>query len=249
MILYGTLGICAFGAAVLVYRHDLYEREKLPVLSFAAFLGMAAMWIAGRMEAWTFDAWNIRSSYGIAAIAAVEEEFLKLFVVLALLLLVRREFNDPMDGLVYGSLAGLGMAVEESLFYISHLPVGEVFLPPAELVRVSGHLVMGGISGFALGPAVLGSKRRIPILIACFVAAAALHFSWDWIILLSPEEVTLSPVQTLCGAVLMLLGLLLYGALITIASRKSHALFASAMPERLWGWPFAELRSGKLRRS
>jgi hypothetical protein len=69
----------------------------------------------------------------------------------------------------------------------------------------------------------------------CFVAAVGLHFGWDWIVLSYPEAMEL-------GSVLMLLGFFLYGTLVTIASRRSHALFAAGMPPRLWGWPFTKVR-------
>ena len=55
-----------------------------------------------------------------AAVIALIEEGGKLLTVLFLAnVLLRRQFNDPMDGLIYGRLAGLGMAVNESMLYLS----------------------------------------------------------------------------------------------------------------------------------
>ena len=50
MILYSTLGLCALAAAVLVYRHDLYDREPLPLLGLTVALGAGAIGLAGRAE-------------------------------------------------------------------------------------------------------------------------------------------------------------------------------------------------------
>ena len=231
------LGLCALGAAVLVYRHDLYEREPLLLLALTVALGAGGMWLAGQAEAWTLGVSRFTGARAIAAVAALEEELMKLLVVVAIALLARREFNDPMDGLIYGSMAGLGMAVEESVYYMRQLPPGKLLLPPAELVRVSGHLVMGGISGFALGMAALRRERWPLVLIACFCAATTLHFGWDWIVLSAPGA-ALGTREAWSGAALMLAGLLLYGALTAIASEQSHRLFAPGSPSRLWGWPF-----------
>src|SRR5690606_3183208 len=82
--------------------------------------------------------------------AAVTEELAKLAVVWAIALLWRRQFNDPMDGLIYGSFAGLGCAIEESVG-LHGWPTGAALLPLQEPIRLLGHLVMGGIGGFAVG--------------------------------------------------------------------------------------------------
>jgi RsiW-degrading membrane proteinase PrsW (M82 family) len=129
------------------------------------------------------------------------------------------------------------MALEESLQYLKELPAGSIFLPPAELVRVSGHLVMGGISGFGLGAAALRWPRWPVLLAGCFVAATFLHFGWDWIVLSSPGP-DVEVKQALRGSALMVAGLLVYGVLTMVASNRSHALFAPTSPPKLWGWPF-----------
>jgi RsiW-degrading membrane proteinase PrsW (M82 family) len=236
LILYTTLACCAIGAALLIYRHDLYEREPVALLILAVAAGAGAMWLAGGIEGWTLNVFGIFNAYAIAAVAAVEEESLKLLVIVALMFFARREFNDPMDGIIYGSMAGLGMAVEESVFYLQDLPAGEYVLPPAELVRLLGHLVMGGISGFALGAAVFRKDYWLFKSAACFSAAVALHFGWDWIALSSSPA--LASVEAVAGSALMFGGLLLYGSLTAAASRHSHAMFSPLTPSQLWGWPF-----------
>ena len=115
LILYLTLGLCALGAAFLVYRHDLYDREPWPLLAVAVALGAGAITIAGRLEARMFTAFSVTRPAGQAAVAAGCEELGKLLVVAAVALLARRTFNDPMDGIVYGSMAGLGAALDESV--------------------------------------------------------------------------------------------------------------------------------------
>ncbi len=236
VILYPTLGLCAIAAAVLVYRHDLYDREPLPLLGLTVALGAGAIGLAGRAEEWTFAALRLASPRAIAAVVALLEELGKLAVVTAIALLARA-FNDPMDGIIYGSMAGLGMAVEESVYCLRGSTAK--VLPPEELVRICGHVVMGGIGGFALGMA-RARRRGWPLALAGgFAAAVGLHFGWDWLALSSNAR-RFTEAQTGLAVALMLGGMLVYGALLTIASHWSHALFSPGSPERVWswGWPF-----------
>ena len=238
MILYGSLVLCALGAAFIVYRNDLYDREPAWLLGLTAGLGAAAMWLAGLVESWMLDAWGLASQAGIAALAAVVEETAKVLVVALVAISARKAFNDPLDGLIYGSLAGLGMAVEESVAYLRAEPRGPRILPPVELVRLCGHLVMGGIGAFALGMAAAG-RRAWPLALAGGLGAAtSLHFAWDWLALSVADARELSLGNSVLAVVLMVAGLALYGTLTALGSKWSHFLFEPDRPARLWGWPF-----------
>jgi RsiW-degrading membrane proteinase PrsW (M82 family) len=173
---------------------------------------------------------------GIAAVAAVQEELAKLAVVAIIAFVAPRQFNDPMDGLIYGSMAGLGMAVEESSYFLRHPPFAGTALPPTELVRICGHLVMGGIGGFPLGMARMRMKRWPSALVLCFGAAVGMHFAWDWDALAAEDVV--SPWRTGALVLLVLSGLGLYGALVELGCGWSRQVFAPGSAERLWGWPF-----------
>lgn len=246
MILYAPLALCAAGAIALVYRYDLYDREPPVLLSFAVGLAALLMFLAGTIESWALGALGVSSPPAIAWIAAVTEETLKLIAVLTVAGTARREFNDPMDGLIYGSMAGLGMALEESVAYLraGMTAPGPQVLPPGEVVRLCGHLVMGGIGGFGVGMAALRKRGWPAALCGGWLAAIGLHFGWDWIALRAESASGFAPVHAASAALLMLAGFLLYGALVSLASRWSHDLFAPDLPARLWGWPFNRLRRG-----
>jgi RsiW-degrading membrane proteinase PrsW (M82 family) len=238
VILYGTLCLCALGAAFIIYRNDLYDREPGWLLALTAGLGAAAMWLAGLVESWALEWSGLTSRAGIAALAAVVEEAAKVLVVAGVALTARKAFNDPLDGLIYGSLAGLGMAVEESVAYLRAEPKNQPILPPVELVRLCGHLVMGGIGAFAVGMAVAGRRAWPLALVGGLVAAMSFHFAWDWLALSVADAHELSLGSSVLGVVQMVAGLALYGTLTAIGSKWSHGLFAPDRPARLWGWPF-----------
>jgi RsiW-degrading membrane proteinase PrsW (M82 family) len=226
VILYSTLALCALGAATLVYRYDLYDREPLPALGRAAILGAAAMALAGPAELLTLRFLGTEGPLALAAVAAFEEETLKLLVVLLLAVFASRVFNDPMDGLIYGSMVGLGAALEEGVAVLRHRAGEGPWLPPEELVRMCGHLVMGGIGGFGVGRARFRQPGWPLALGLGLLAALSLHFGWDFLALRA-EPLRAGPSrQALLGAALMLAGMLLYGRLVVVASRWSRRFFS-----------------------
>ncbi len=230
MIVYVTFGVCAVGAAVLVYRYDLYDREPFSLLALSVGMGAAGMACAGWLEAVTFRGLDTASITTLALLAASYEETLKLVTVVALAVMAR-SFNDPMDGLIYGSMAGLGAALEEGIAVLRAAPGSGGVLPPEELVRLSGHLVMGGIGGFGVGCLVYRDGRWPRAVAASFLAALLLHFGWD-LAALHAETVPGVDRDALLSAALMLAGFLLYGRLVVLGSRWSQQVFAPGAPRR-----------------
>jgi RsiW-degrading membrane proteinase PrsW (M82 family) len=183
-ILYGTLLACAIVAAWIARQYDLYDLEPWRVLLLATALGAAGMYAAGQVQGLIIRRVTDRgvefTDTMLALLAGSVEEAFKFASVVVVAVLVRRKFNEPLDGLVYGSFAGLGAAIEESVWVLRHSE-SLSHLPPQEPIRLAGHLVMGGIGCFGLG--VLTAKRRrwhavwaIPV---CFAAAFGLHALWD----------------------------------------------------------------------
>jgi len=236
MALYFVLGLCALLVALLVYRYDLYEREPWYMIVLAVALGALGMRLVGAVELVSLV--FVDSHVAVAALAALHEEAARLVIVIAIALVFPRQFNDPMDGIVYGSMVGLGMALEESFYILGLLGAPDVALLPVELVRLLGHLVMAGIVGFAVGLA----RTRVPgwpsQLVRCLVAAFLLHFLWDWI---SLDAASLTSLQTVASIGLMLFGMLFYGSLVVEGSKLSKQMFAPRSSAMLWGWPFTVL--------
>jgi RsiW-degrading membrane proteinase PrsW (M82 family) len=239
VILYPTLGFCALGAALLVYRYDLYDREPVALLVGAVALGAGGMAVAGGLEAATFARLPGGALPLLALIAGSLEEALKLVAVALLALFFRRAFNDPMDGIIYGSMAGMGAALEEGVAMLRLAPGPVRFLPPEELVRLCGHLVMGGIGGFGIGYVIVRGRRGLPAVGVSLLAAVALHFGWDLLALQSDAAAVPVLRDALQAAMLMLAGLLLYGRLVVVGSRWSQEVFAPGASQTLWRWPWS----------
>jgi RsiW-degrading membrane proteinase PrsW (M82 family) len=243
MVLYGTLGLCAVLAALLVVRYDLHDREPPVLLAATVAWGAFLMWSLGYVETFVIDDLIGRSDVVVVAgVAAAFEEGAKLTAVLGVALLAREHFNDPVDGLVYGSMAGLGAALEESVFLLSLFPPDGPWLPAGEVVRLAGHLIMGGIGGFGLGPWRCGHPRRAAILAGTWLLAVAVHFGWDVLALLpGPGDGARIP----GGMAVMLSGMVVFGILVARGSHMSARVFAPGQETSLWGWPFSRRRPGR----
>ena len=229
MSLYLAVSVCAVLAAILVYRYDLYNREPWYLIALAGGLGFAAMRAVAGAELWALG--FVDSNPAEAAVASILEEAARLAAVIVLALTFPRDFDDPMDGIIYGSIVGLGMAVEESLHFLRARSELDPVLLPVELVRLCGHLVMGGIA--AVGVRV-GWRAMLP----SFAVALVLHYSWDWVALAAADRNGMSARLTLVAAAIMLAGIGIYGALVVIGSRLSRAAVAPASVRGLWGFPF-----------
>ena len=238
MPLYLTVLLCAVLATLLVYRYDLYEREPWYMLLLAALLGAVTMRLVGTVELVSLRL--VASAQAIAAVAALHEELARLLVVVGIALVLPSQFNDPMDGIVYGSIVGLGMGVEESFYLLNLLEERSILTLPVELVRLLGHLIMGGIAGFGVGLVRMREAQAARTLVICFCAALLLHFSWDWVALDAPVDQVMSVRQTAAAVAIMLTGMGVFGVLVITGSRRSKLHFAPQSKSSLWGWPFTK---------
>ena len=80
--------------------------------------------------------------------AAIPEELFK-FLVVALYCARHKEFDEPMDGIVYGAVASLGFATFENVLYVAQGGAGVAIL--RALSAVPGHACMGAIMGYFAG--------------------------------------------------------------------------------------------------
>ena len=235
-MIYAALLVSAVATVALVWRYDMYEKEPWWMILIAIAGGAVVMWNLSWIEDITIQ-WISPNEYSvtvISAVAATHEELGKLLIVVAIALLARKQFNDPMDGVIYGSMAGLGAALEESFGVLQGLPDVDWAAARPELVRYAGHLVMGGIGGFGVGMAVI-RKRGWPLVLAGGLAVSMLiHFLWDVIALTVRGRDEMDPKLSLASTGLMLTGMLVYGILVTIGSRWSREVFDPTSERRLW---------------
>ncbi len=110
--------------AVFVWWCDRYEREPIPLALAAFFWGAVPAVIMALVFEMTLDvpaalfgSEVIGAVASSSAIAPVIEELAKGVALLLILLLWPGEFDDLLDGLLYGALIGFGFAMTENLLY------------------------------------------------------------------------------------------------------------------------------------
>jgi protease PrsW len=116
--------------------------------------------------------------------APMVEETIKALGVLMLFWLLRAEFDNMRDGIVYGALVGLGFNWFEAALYVAQgytqygiAPYGMQLGVRYALFGLGGHAMFTGIFGAFLGLAIQTRRRWLRILapIAGLVLAIAAH--------------------------------------------------------------------------
>lgn len=109
--------------------------------------------------------------------AALCEEACKLGVLLRYSFR-QRDFNEPMDGIVYGAVASLGFAAIENVLYaIKGGVAGSVM---RAFTALPMHACVGAIMGAYVGRARFDPLRRNSLILAGYLAAVLLHGLYDF---------------------------------------------------------------------
>lgn len=160
-------------------------------------------------------------------VAAVPEEFSK-FVVLLAYSMEHDQFDEPMDGVVYGVAASLGFATLENILYVADWGM-DVALSRA-VTAVPGHAMMGAIMGYFAGQAHFRPEKARRFNRLALGCAVMLHGLYD-----APLMIIDNAIRSGIG-----LGGYAYGILII--------LFAAVLlTEIIWAmWLVMRLRSQQL---
>jgi RsiW-degrading membrane proteinase PrsW (M82 family) len=137
----------------------------------AAFLVALSGPAATGMQVLSAERWI----YAIAIVGIAQESCKYLVVRYSLYL--SPEFDEPLDGIIYMSAAGIGFATYESLQYLQGSG-GEIFLSAGAaqcVVTTLAHASFAGVLGFALGrakfPRSHSPHRSVTILVGLMAAA------------------------------------------------------------------------------
>jgi RsiW-degrading membrane proteinase PrsW (M82 family) len=109
--------------------------------------------------------------------AAIPEESFKFLVVRGYCAR-HREFNEPMDGVVYGAVASLGFATLENILYV--VPTGFAVAVARALMSVPGHAFLGAIMGYYVGRAKFHSNEQKRANRMAYIVPILLHGMYDY---------------------------------------------------------------------
>jgi RsiW-degrading membrane proteinase PrsW (M82 family) len=174
-----------------VWWFDRYDREPLHLVVGVFLWGALA---APVLSAGSCSVLGIVVNATPTALAGwigpTVEELMKA-VGLLLVILLSREFDNPTDGVVYGTAVGLGFGATENLVYAAvgayHAPVGEtIALVSIRTAMCAGiHALSSAALGGCLGFATLSRdrKRRVSWAVGGFAIAVGLHAAWNVMLL------------------------------------------------------------------
>ncbi len=120
--------------------------------------------------------------YALGVIGMIEES---AKMIPFLLVIIRfREFDEPIEGIIYASFIALGFAAVENLRYLEFLSRGEAYARGFAGPVI--HIVFASVWGYYIGRAVLFRRRRIATVLAMLALAACLHGLYDFLVIGMP---------------------------------------------------------------
>ena len=131
-------------------------------------------------------------------------EELAKFLSVRLFIYRNREFDEPLDGIIYASAAALGFASLENVFYVvdfAHgLHIRWGMLGVRSFLALPGHVIFAATWGYALG-----RKKFNPSYLVWprLLAAAGLHGLYDFLLMYPPTRPAIILFMTLMVPVLM----------------------------------------------
>ncbi|MEN8165121.1 MAG: PrsW family intramembrane metalloprotease, partial [Acidobacteriota bacterium] len=181
---------------VLIWWIDRYDREPWPLLLSVFLWGMVvapglvlgAGGLIGGITTW------IGSGLLTSVVVAPLVEELAKGVGILLVVVFSQHFDNPTDGLVYGTAVGLGFAVTENLLY--GIWPGSMMVPGEAVSFVFGrtlfaagvHALASSMVGAGLGLGRTSGRRiwAVGWALLGLVVAVALHGGWNLALLTVP---------------------------------------------------------------
>jgi len=196
LLLIAPIAVPVLFWAVYHYYKDRHLPEPVGHLAFTFALGVAAAWISTALYSGLgfaglrFDAGYLADTntwalfaYSLLAIGPIEE-LAKLLPFLVVVLRFK-EFDEPMDGIIYASFIGLGYAAIENWQYLEYLTTTEALARGFASPVI--HILFASIWGHWIGQAYLEGRSIVPATIASLAVAAGLHGLYDFVVILNPR--------------------------------------------------------------
>ncbi|WP_419886984.1 glutamic-type intramembrane protease PrsW [Neobacillus niacini] len=181
------------GLALLSYFYlkDKYEPEPVSMVLNTFFYG-ALIIIPIAFFEYILKVENIVQYDSIYAIfsSGLIEEFFK-WSILFFIAYKSSEFDEPFDGIVYGTSISLGFATAENILYLMNN--GMEFALTRALLPVSSHALFGVIMGYYISKAKFSKGLKWPLFLLSLLIPALLHGIFNFLLLNQGSWFTMSP--------------------------------------------------------
>lgn len=165
--------------ALMIWWLDRYEKEPIPLLLVAFVWGaLPAIILSLVLESGMDTSLQVliplqseRDITNASLVAPIVEEAVKALILVVLFVAYRREFDNVLDGVIYGAMVGLGFAFVENVLYFSSAAYGgELGVGPPNVDEMVGLWALrSGVFGLnhsmftAFTGAALGLARSLSV--------------------------------------------------------------------------------------
>ena len=216
--------------------YHLWKDRHLPeppgnlVLAFllgagSFYLGISMYWalefVDLRLDAYGMVETNLGGlfAYSLIVIGGIEE--LAKMIPFLLIILRFKAFDEPIDGMIYGSFIALGFASVENINHVGFVTIGEAWARGFAGPVV--HMAFSSIWGYYIGSTFLCGKPITRVVITCLAFTAILHGLYDFIVIALP-----SPALPISASIILWIWLWRLRLI-----RKLHALPPGPCPPEL----------------
>ena len=164
------------------YREDRWEPEPKKLIAKVFLYGIIIA-----LPVLFLETPFLFSELLLAVVAAPIIEELFKFVAVRYSVYKNKEFNEPIDGIIYACTAALGFASIENTFYLlSFFNEGIIALTAFFIVRallsVPAHALFSSMWGYALGIAKYRVKGKRLIIFGGLITAMVLHSLYNFLL-------------------------------------------------------------------
>lgn len=190
----------------LIYRVDRYEREDILPLAGSFLLGMLIVLPLFEIQRYFYEiGWSHAETVGMALFSAfvvvsLSEETFK-FLALRIYPYRQRFFNEPIDGVVYATMIGMGFAMLENILYAFQYELSTTLI--RAVTAVPAHASFAAIMGYYVGKARFAQRGKLRKLLLGWGIPTGIHGLYDFFVLQQIED-------WLIGFSLLILSLALY---------------------------------------
>jgi len=125
------------------------------------------------------------------AVVAFSEEFVK-YIFLRYYIFPKKEFDEPMDGIVYSVMISMGFATLENILYVvvraDNIEVAFQIGLLRMITAVPGHAIFAILMGYFVGLAKFSEDKGNLYLVIGLVSAILLHGTYDFFIFMQMKE-------------------------------------------------------------
>lgn len=171
---------------LLIYLLDKYEKEDFLPLAICFGLGILCAAPAFGVQALAAKTGIDNSNHfgllliNVFIIVAFTEELAKLIALLGYS--YRQDFfNEPLDGIIYTMMIGMGFASVENLIYAEKFGMETVLV--RSLTAVPAHAVFAVVMGYFVGMSKFVETKKRTYILRGFFLAVFIHGLYDFFLL------------------------------------------------------------------